>query len=116
MKWLKHAFGVERPGPAQPNDAQRELVDRLCREVVRRRMAVPAQIALEMGRPLNYMSAQVMHFFEPFIAVLTDPAAYGQLSSFLEQRGSVEYISGRLAAIESGAPLTDTIPGQRDAN
>ena len=116
MEWLKHAFAVEPTGPAKPSDAQCDLVDRLCREVVRRRMTVPAHLVLEMGRPLNYMSAQLMHFFEPFATVLTDPVAYGNLSSLLEQRGSVEYISSRLEAIETGASPADTAPGQRDSN
>lgn len=105
MEWLKHAFAVGRAEPAEPTEAQRDLVDRICREVVRRRMTVPAQIALEMARPMNYMSAQLMHFFEPFLTVLTDAVAYNHLSSFLEQRGSVEYISERLQAIESAEPL-----------
>jgi hypothetical protein len=101
MEWWKHAFAVAPAAPAEPTDAQRDLIDRLCRELVRRRMTVPAQVVLEMARPLNYMSAQLMHFFEPFLTVLTDPTAYGELSSFLEQRGCVEYISNRLQAIES---------------
>ncbi len=49
-----------------------------------------------------------MHVLEPFVTVLADPTEYAQLSSFLEQRGSVEYISQRLTALESGAPKVDT--------
>ena len=105
MEWLKHAFAVAPAAPAEPTDAQRDLIDRICREVVRRRMTAPAQVVLEMARPVNYMSAQLMHFFEPFLTVLSDPIAYRQLSTFLEQRGCVEYISERLQAIESDQPL-----------
>jgi hypothetical protein len=104
MEWLKQAFAIDPPGPVQPTEAQRLLVDRLCREVVRRRMSMPAQMLLEMGRPLNYLSAQVMHFFQPFITALADPAAYDELSSLLERRGSIEYISERLHALESAGP------------
>jgi hypothetical protein len=103
VEWFKQAFAIDPPGPAQPTDPQRALVDRLCREVVRRRMTTPAHMLLEMGRPLNYLSAQVMHFFQPFVTALADPAAYDQLSTFLEQRGSIEYISQRLQAIEATA-------------
>ena len=115
MEWLKHAFATDSAGPAHPNDAQRLLVDRLCREVVRRRLTTPAQMALEMGRPLNYVSAQAMHFFQPFLAILGDTAAYQQLSSFLEQRGSIEYISQRLDALEAGDPEPAKVPEHRDA-
>jgi hypothetical protein len=116
MKWLRHAFAVDPPGPAQPNDAQRQLVDRLCREVIRRRMTTPAHMMLEMGRPLNYMSAQMLHFFQPFMTVLTDQAAYDQLASFLEQRGSIDYISGRLEALEADHAESEGMPGHRGAN
>ena len=38
----------------------------------------------------------------PNLTVLADGAAYDQISSFLEQRGSIEYISSRLDAVETG--------------
>ncbi len=100
MKWLKHAFAIDPPGPAEPNDIQRNIVDRLCKEVVRRRMSTPATIVLEMGRPLNYVSAQFLHFWQPIVSAVTDAAEYEQFSLFLEKRGSIDYISERLTAIE----------------
>jgi hypothetical protein len=53
-----------------------------------------------MGRPLNYVSAQMLAFFQPFLAMVADTAAYDHFTRFLEQRGSIEYIVGRLEAIE----------------
>jgi hypothetical protein len=100
VHWLKHAFAVDPQGAAEPNDDQRLIVDQLCAEVVRRRMTTPALLALEMGRPLNYVSAQLLHFFQPFLAIVADTAAYEQFASFLEQRGSAEYIARRLDALE----------------
>ena len=113
VEWLRHAFATEPPGPAQPTEAQRLLIDRLCREIVRRRMSTPAHLMLEMARPLNYVSAQLMHFFQPFLTVLADGAAYDQISLFLEQRGSLEYISGRLEVVEAEAAEPDPSPGTR---
>jgi len=114
MKWFQHAFATDPPGPAQPTDAQRLVVDRLCREVVQRRMSTPALMALEMSRPLNYVSAQLLHFFQPFLTVLTDAAAYDQFATFLEQRGSVDYISGRLEALEAEGVESNRATEQRD--
>lgn len=105
MKWLRTAFHVDKPGPAEPNDAQREVIDWFCREVARRHLTVPAIITLEMFRPLNYLTAQTMHFVAPGVwAVLRDRnyAQYQELARYLEQRGSVEYIARRLEAIEAG--------------
>ena len=100
MKWLKHAFAVDPPGPAEPNDIQRAIVDRLCKEVVRRHLGTPATLILEMGRPLNYVSAQFLHFWQPIVSAVTNAAEYEQFSLFLEQRGSIDYISLRLTAME----------------
>ncbi len=96
-------------GARQPNEAQARIVERVCREIVRRRLTTPAMMALEMGRPLNYLSAQVLTFFQPFVAIVGDAGAYEQFTSFLEQRGSLDYIGARIEALEAescidGAP------------
>ena len=101
LAWLKHAFAVDAPGPAHPNEAQARIVERVCREIVRRRFATPAMMALEMARPLNHLSAQVLTFFQPFVAIVGDSAAYEQFTSFLEQRGSVDYIGARIEALDA---------------
>ncbi len=62
---------------------------------------MPAMMALEMARPLNHLSAQVLTFFQPFVATIGDSAAYEQFMSFLEQRGSVDYIGARIEALEA---------------
>ena len=111
MEWLKHAFASDAPGPAQPNDGQRLVIDRICREVVRRHLTAPALLALEMSRPLNYVTAQLLHFFQPFLVVLADTAAYDQFTTFLEQRGSMDYLAERLEAIEAERTTGSRPPG-----
>jgi hypothetical protein len=107
LEWLKHAFATDPPGPAEPNDTQRRVVDVICREIVRRRLTTPAQMLLEMSRPLNFVSAQLLHFFQPFATVVADAATYDEFTAFLEQRGSLDYISGRLDSIEQEGPPSD---------
>ena len=100
MKWFKHAFAVEPPGPAAPTEAQSAVIDKLCAEVVRRRMVTPALLMLEMHRPFNYVSAQVLTFFQPLASVLIDSAGYQQFTLFLEQRGSIDYLVQRLETLD----------------
>ncbi len=104
---MRHAFAVDAPGPAEPETAvQREVVDRLCREILRRQMSTPTLMALEMVRPLNYLTAQVMHVFTPFLSAIsktTTTAAYEEFALFLERRGSIDYICRRLEALEAEA-------------
>ena len=101
MKWLKHAFAVEPDGPAEPTEAQRAVVQRVCRAIVRRRMTTPVLMFLETTRPLNYLTAQTMHFFAPVVTAVVDREGYRHLAAFLERRGSVDYLCRQLEALEA---------------
>jgi hypothetical protein len=90
-QWLKNAFAVDQ-GPLEPTPEQAALVERLAREVVRRGMTVPALAFLEMSHPLNYVTAQAIHFFTPMIGAVADTKAHESLADLLEHRGSIEYI------------------------
>jgi hypothetical protein len=103
VEWLKHAFAIDKPGPATPNSEQGALVDRLCAEVVRRRLTTPALLMLEMHRPLNYATAQLLHFLQPLVGIVADTGGYVQFTKFLEQRGSIDYICQRIEDAEARA-------------
>ena len=98
MKWLAHAFAIGSSETAAPNDIQREVVEKLCAEIVRRQLETPALMLLEMGRPLNYVSAQFLHFVQPFAPGILNKQGYEEFAHFLEQRGSMDYICKRLEA------------------
>lgn len=105
-EWLKHAFHVEPPGPAEPTDAQAEVVDWICRQVVKRHLTTPALLAMEMSRPLNFIGAQAMRFFQPLMSALLSHhghEGYSQFAAYLERRGSLEYLCGRIEALEAEA-------------
>ena len=110
MNWLKHAFAVEPAGPFEPTEAQREVVQRVCRAIAARRMTTPALMFLEITRPLNYLGAQVMHFLAPIVTVAVDAEGYRQFSAFLEHRGSVDYLCRQLEAVEAEPEPADTPP------
>ena len=120
MNWLKHAFDTSGPDEP-PSAAQLELADKLCHEVVRRGLAIPALVFLEMSRPLNRLSSQAIHFLAPVLgmfknnsaeqnspAVDTPPesipdkpaATHELLAQFLERPDSVEYLCQRIDSLE----------------
>lgn len=120
MNWLKHAFDTSGPDEP-PSAAQLELADKLCHEVVRRGLALPALVFLEMSRPLNRLSSQAIHFLAPVLgmfknnsseqnspAVDTPPesipdkpaATHELLAQFLERPDSVEYLCQRIDSLE----------------
>lgn len=103
LDWLRHAFAVDPPGAAEPTPRQAEVIDRLCREVVRRRMTTPALMLLEMSRPANFVMAQAIHFFDPIVGAVTDADGHREFARFLEHRGSVEHLARRIEELEAEA-------------
>ena len=100
MQELKHAFAVDPRSVCEPTQEQRRVIDLACKEVARRHLTTPALILLEMSRPLNFVGSQVMHFFQPILSAIVDPKGYDQFASFLEHRGSVEYLCQRIEHFE----------------
>ena len=103
LDWLRHAFAVEKPGPAEPTPEQKEVVETVCRQIVKRHLSTPSLVFLEMARPLNYIGSQTMHFFAPFVSALTDSQGHRHFALFLAQRGSIDYICLRIEALEEEA-------------
>jgi hypothetical protein len=94
--WFANAFAVEKPGDIDPTPAQREIIDKLCREVVRRGLAGPAAMALEMSRPLNMLGASALHMLQPIIATMFDAEAAREFAVFLQHRGSIDFLCARI--------------------
>jgi len=75
-----------------PKERKEELMRKLAKGVVDRRMAVPAIMFLESIKPMNFLASQVMVFFEPVILSLFTVANYREISLVLEERDAVENI------------------------
>ena len=97
---IKHAFALGEKENFTPNEKQIQVVDRVCREVVKRQLAMPAILLLETFRPLNYIGSQIMHFFQPIISAVLPADGYTDFTELLEQRGSVDYFCERIREIE----------------
>ena len=80
-----------------------EILSRLAKWVVERRMSAPAVILLESHRPLSFVGSQAMiaaspfvSFFEPFLKSLMGPgfdhAVYKRFAEMLEDRDNLELL------------------------
>ncbi len=107
-KWLKHAFAIETPETISPTDEQLQVIDKVCQEIVRRGMATPALTFLAMVEPLNMMGAQTLHFFQPFLSIFTNAAGPQQFATFLEHRGSIEFICQHIEKLNKEQKQTAT--------
>lgn len=101
--WLAHAFAIET-NPPPPTPQQTEAAEKVCREVVRRKLTPAAIVFLETARPLNYLGAQTMQFFAPMLTVLVEPESYQAFATFLERRDAIDWLLKKLEEFDS---LTD---------
>jgi hypothetical protein len=88
------------------------LFDRLARWIVERRMETPAILFLESSRPLSFVGAQAMHFFQPLASVLFATRDYERLAHLLEDRANLSLL---LAAIEGEADRREATARARRA-
>ena len=99
--WLKDAFHVDSDSTIEPTEAQKNALDALCQGIIRRGLTTPAIIGVEMGRPLNFVRSQTMHFFTPLISAFVPTDQWTAVAEFLEHRGSVDWIRNRIEELES---------------
>ncbi|MEZ6145008.1 MAG: hypothetical protein R3B91_06160 [Planctomycetaceae bacterium] len=93
---LRHAFAVEPIGAVEPTDAQRKLIDQLCREIARRRLTAPAILSRKTAST-RFRDGPGNSLFS-IISVFTDRQGYREFAEFLEHRGAIDYLLARLSA------------------
>jgi hypothetical protein len=101
MSGWKNAFAMERAADFAPSERERELIDKFAQRICRHGLALPAILFLETARPLNFIGAQTMVFFEPIVRGIFDWPSYDAFAKMLERRGSVEAIIAAIEAIEA---------------
>lgn len=87
-------FGDDQPVSPEEisEERKKEVMGKLAEGIVNRRLTAPAIMFLESIKPLNYISSQVMIFFEPVILSIFSIAQYREIAIILEERGAIERI------------------------
>lgn len=85
---------VKQPIPAEED----EILEKVAKKVVQWNMAVPALIFLESIKPLNYIGAQAMVFFEPIVQSIFSIKDYDTFRIALERRENVENLLQKIEA------------------
>lgn len=84
--------GIEPPEGDRPAIPAEEdaVLEKIARKVVQWRMAMPAILFLESVKPLNYIGAQAMVFFEPIVQTIFNFRDYDVFRLAMERRENVE--------------------------
>ncbi|MFW5866861.1 MAG: hypothetical protein ACOCX2_03530 [Armatimonadota bacterium] len=79
---------------------QREVLEKLAREIARRGMCAPAIFIFESVRPLTFVAGQALAFIEPLLKVMFDAPDYAVFREAIEDRENVEWLVGRLEELQ----------------
>lgn len=73
-----------------------EIIEKLAGWIVRRGLTVPAILALDSHRHLNFVASQALVFLQPMLTVLFDQAGIDAVVRMMEQRENVERLLIRI--------------------
>lgn len=101
-QWFNAQAGSkDEPPPLTEREA--ELMEKVAAKVVEWKMTVPAILALESVKPLNYIGAQAMVFFEPFVQALFNFKDYDTFREMMERRENVERLLLKIEELDAKA-------------
>ncbi len=106
-EWFKSRKSAETAPLDSDAEAQRaheeEILRRMAAKVVEWKMTVPAILFLESVKPLNYIGAQAMVFFEPFVQTLFNLKDYDTFRVMMEKRENVERLLLKIEELDADA-------------
>jgi hypothetical protein len=101
-RWFEtRAAGAEVPPPLSEREA--EIMTKMAGKVVEWKMTVPAILFLESVKPLNYIGAQAMVFFEPFVQAIFNLKDYDTFREMMERRENVERLLLKIEELDAQA-------------
>ena len=93
---------TEFPDSGKPVLVEEEqaVMEKVAKQVVERRMAVPAIVFLESVKPLNFIASQTLVFFEPIIQSVFTIKDYDTFRTALEKRETIEILIQKIEAYD----------------
>ena len=83
--------------------SQREVLDKLAHEIVRRGMCAPAVFVIESVQPLSFVIGQTLALLEPFVRVLLDAPEYEIFREAIEDRENLRWLADRIEELDDDA-------------
>jgi len=90
-KNLRQAFAIPKEDEKLTAE-EKELLDKLANEIVKRKMDMVAITFLESVKYLNFIGSQTMVFFKPIVDAIFHTQIYDKIQQILEKRGSIEQL------------------------
>lgn len=79
-----------------------EFAQKIAEAVFARRMSVPVIMALEMAKPLSFLSYSSLVIFGPVLEMIFDPGKMEKLQAVIADRDRIEKLIVTLETLEQG--------------
>ncbi|MDE0297728.1 MAG: hypothetical protein OXN17_03790 [Candidatus Poribacteria bacterium] len=73
-----------------PEAEQKALLENVATQIVKRRLTVPAIMALEIFKPLNFLGSQTLIALSPFVQSIFNSTDYQKFALIIEKDSNVE--------------------------
>ena len=101
MSFLKSGTDVPEAGRNPSPEDEERILNRVAEKVVDKGWTVPAIMFLESVKPLNFIGAQAMIFFEPIVQTLFNFRDYDTFRTALEKRPTIERLLQKIEAYDA---------------
>ncbi len=83
------------------NYNEEELIKLTAKKIVDRHLSVPSILFLDITKPLNFIGAQFLNFFGPFIEPFFSKGQFYKYTKMLEKRENIEKILIEIEKMEN---------------
>lgn len=77
-----------------------QLIERLAKQISRRRLTVPAILLLQVTRPLSFIASQGLLLCQPLLSFVYDASRVADYAELLADRASIDRLVAQLEAEE----------------
>lgn len=71
-------------------ERQKELLEKIANQIVKRKLTTPAIMFFESVKPLSFIGSQGMVFLQPFVQAFLNRREYDEITLMMEERENVE--------------------------
>jgi len=103
MRHLR-ARPVAEPEEAERQQRRSEVLEKLARAVVARRLEAPAVLFLELNRPLGFLFSQAAFFARPFLSFFLPVRDVEAAAEALDSREAMEHLLDRIQELSAERP------------
>lgn len=82
------------------------LIERVARQIVKRGLAVPASLMLELHAPMHMLGSSAVAVLMPVLGPLFGPEQVNRYRLFLEKRENIEQLVDRIQQLQHESPMT----------